>query len=434
MSAFGEVCAQYERCGAVSDVAECVKMLRAQLAPIIPEYEPFIEAGRLAVGDIEACAAQIQALSCTQPIPGPGEGACGRLFEGLVPEGGACSTYTGQNECVLGFYCRTDLTCPGTCTVRVAEGQSAPTESACLEGLYLYDGECRRPVEIAGSCAPVAPSVEPQACVSGAYCAPDQSCVSLPGLGASCATQNCADNYVCVGNTCIERFNVGASCDISTNRCDVDLVCAPIDGGGRACSLRGKTGAICESSAQCDFDLRCVGATGGDLGECAPRGTSGALCADSVDCQDGLACLVAPGSSGGLCRAPGGEGAACRNDGHCTDGLVCVSSGSDLGSCNVLGEPGDRCYFSPDCGEATRCDGSTNRCIARTAPDAACTVVDECVSTHFCRFDSGTSTSSCKPKIANGIACVGGDVCLDPSSSCNGATCAFAGGTCNDVF
>lgn len=121
-------------------------------------------------------------------------------------------------------------------------------------------------------------------------------------------------NGVCRG-TCVAYSREGEPCGIGCDhglRCDGAL-CAPLKG----------LDELCESSAECQADLVC-------LGRCRPRRKLGESCRVDVErlspCEPGLACDVTPFVEGaeGRCVVPGEAFAECRFHWSCRPGLVCA--------------------------------------------------------------------------------------------------------------
>lgn len=251
-------------------------------------------------------------------------------------------------------------------------------QTGLLEGLMPSGETCDQPVE----------------CVPGTFC------VKPSG--------------VCRG-TCVSFAKEGEPCGISCAeglRC-VDGLCAPLKALDEAC----------ESSAECEADLVC-------LGICRPRRKLGETCrfdpARLSPCEPGLACDVVPFVDGaeGTCVVPGAVFTPCRFHWSCAPGLVCAdidwsgfpASSPPAGSCREPDGADFNCRPTPyaafigeQCAPGLSCRDTDNRCQALPTRGEPCTPSKQ---------DCSGFGVYCKP---SGSGDVG--VCAGPAAV--GEQCAF---------
>jgi hypothetical protein len=332
-----EICAVYGECGGpvVAIVygtgADCEAQLEARFADDeLGTIEDAIAAGSIAyhgelVGD---CIAALEAAGCN--LGNPFE-TCEAIFEGLVPDGGACEL---NEECGASSYCAISGACPGACQARVASGSTCTDSAGCLPGLSCTGGTCRTPA----------------------------------GEGAACG-----------GTTGVSCSNIGLSCIGSSGT--TPGVCTDLD-----TLFTGVAGEVCDAESQdfCNPDLSCavdmVGATGPTF-RCVARVAAGAACTAAVPdmCPADQYCSgLSVGGGGapdldGVCAALPTAGQPCTMPiglpfPRCASGLVCVGSGSGTGTCEVLGRIGASCTSDQTCA-SSNCDGGS--CAAGTPSGCA---------------------------------------------------------------
>lgn len=219
------------------------------------------------------------------------ETACGRVWTGHAPIGGACSAHTdcatpaaGQN-----VVCdRPDSDGAGVCRLYVQLGANAlcasrPAADGSL-GQCGYDLACS-PVPGSGGaesrCVPLAargercrPFVGPVSCKGALTCDPvTETCTDLRPLGAPCVPAlsrllgdpdaACVAPYVCDSghHVCVAPKPLGAPCDPDASgmdpslRCGLSEYCAP---DSLRCISRQPDGSVCSSDDEC-IGYRCSG-------------------------------------------------------------------------------------------------------------------------------------------------------------------------------
>ncbi len=214
-------------------------------------------AGRIAYDQAAAgaCAAATAEAHC-MAVPF-GDPACGRMFAGLVGEGGGCSS---DYECAGNAACQVsgcDLQCcTGTCgpprgepqpPELAAVGEACATHTDCQTGAYCEtDGRCTD-----------APDQEGERCLFGCargdlYCdVVDLVCKAWAGAGEPCdpdavSAPPCDPAWSFCDGVCRPRPGEGEACDGDTRRCIASTWC-----DGSMCRARGQAGAPCTDSDQC---------------------------------------------------------------------------------------------------------------------------------------------------------------------------------------
>jgi hypothetical protein len=239
-----------------------------------------------------------------QELPELTEGPCAELLD-RTDDDPSCF---GQTECAQDHYCAADArTCPGSCVAKKGEGERAPSDAACAEGLSLQMGICTAPLTTPGaSCAGVAgPSLR---CADGMFCA-TEGCAPYLTEGESCpgGACTCAPGLALQDDTCRPLANAGEACGTGAT-CKMDLLC--LNG---VCAQTGAQGASCGTSEECDAALYCAS------GQCTPRlGMGEAGCQQAPDCQPGLSC----GPQATCVESPG-DGEPCQSGDRCGPGLDC---------------------------------------------------------------------------------------------------------------
>jgi hypothetical protein len=137
----------------------------------------------------------------------------------------------------------------------------------------------------------------------------------------------------------------------------------------------------CGENAQCGTAQFCRPGPSG-CGTCKPALGEGATCSDDLDCGPRLIC-----ASNKTCEPVGFVNAGCAVDRPCAANLFCLES---IKQCReTVAKAGDKC------------DGKTNAC------DAAHGLV--------CGTGNTCTTTTIKPPVADGAACVDGVPCTSPA-------------------
>jgi hypothetical protein len=179
-----------------------------------------------------------------------------------------------------------------------------------------------------------------------------------------------------------------------------------------------------EIGGGCQFNLECAGAAycrsaGACPGTCTAREPAGQSCSHDDDCAPGLACS----SVTDQCYRPAGLGAACwRSQGtECELGLYCkgdtqLQAGTCASFSTVLtGQAGAACDPTQGslCAPELSCviegvNPLKSFCRARVAAGGACKIAfpDQCPVEQYCAVPENTLDGTCRPKPAEGQACV----------------------------
>ncbi len=321
------------------------------------------------------CTASAQCPSgqACQLFAGKSYGACGQAPSGgggsLMPDGSVCTASSqcssslcvgsgGKGTCLAD--CTAKVCAPGFACKALSNGKSGCFETGdgklgetcgqdldCQGGLCLPSGSkmiCSQP------CSGAAPCPSGTTCVAvsgGGACLPAQQ---KAGVGGSCEASNDCQSGLCVGDqknsTCAQPCTKDA-------QCGGGWACAPLQGGGGACTKLGDgaSGKTCDSPFDCQS------------GECVDFG-KGYVCATpctgDVECACGQQCADLSGE--GWCQV--GKKVACVADySACQAASECVSDlclgGTCAPSCTVFGggatcESGKGCIrLQPDKPEGT---------------------------------------------------------------------------------
>jgi hypothetical protein len=291
--------------------------------------------GTLAVGRVcdglGSCANSANGVDCSSS---PSFSVC----NGAV--GGCANPCTGDDDCILGYYCA-----EGACAKRLQYGDKCTGATACPPGAFCADGVCCNSQctgqceacntnEARGSCVGVvgAPAAGHAVCPSGAggdVCRTATcdgltraSCAGFVGASTMCRAASCADGIATAAAVCDQK---GACQAAVTSQC-TPYVCE-----GDVCATSCKSDADCATTFRCDATTgSCVSrsaascdgmhtlkAPDGTTMDCAPYACIGTNCKTS--CVSVLDCVFpAQCSPEGMCLAaasgastPNGSGGGC---------------------------------------------------------------------------------------------------------------------------
>ena len=313
------ICQGYEKCGGLEIVEfqkDCVPRLTARFEA---SFAPVVEAGRSAgtitynADFLQACSGALANCGLTNQMPE----ACRSLVNGLVADGGAC---TSDLECKYGSRCvpgAGDI-CPGECRPWAAEGADCTDDGDCEEGFKCAD---------AGTCEP--PLAEGAACEDNEEC--DFYLVCLDKDGAGSAGTTC-EQTVPLENAGLDDECGATSSPPAAPLCQPTLSCTNVEGGA-VCVASSAAGASCLPG----LPDPCPKAQYCDAPTCAPLPQAGEACvtyslvlekqcAAEFFCDDTTTCqpLVANGEA---CDEAKYDGADCLSgdcrDGKCDGAYVC---------------------------------------------------------------------------------------------------------------
>lgn len=267
-------------------------------------------------GDLATCETR-EALACTA-------GLAAAMTGNTVTAVEACAAAVDAEACG-DFFSKSP---PDAC--RTAMGLEA-TGAACGFSAQCATGFC--------------------AAASDAACG---TCAAVPQAGASCASQGCGQDLVCVASTQLCQAPVAIG-----GMCSRELPCA--DGGtcvganaqqnilgtctadasavGATCDGKHKTAPDCSA----DLGLACDSTTN----QCAtlPLAAAGQPCGQLgttvTRCTGGATCAIAAGQMAGTCVAPAADGAACDTAAGpgCLTPARCIATtaGGTAGTCQLPG-------------------------------------------------------------------------------------------------
>lgn len=345
----GETCGQYldaiceynTRCGFTETKAGCLAV-SLKFNPWFPstcllEERAAITGGR-ATFDGAAAASCVYKLRNSLPCganPATYAPECETVLRGQVTTGACARTF----ECMQGNYCDSSLgMCPGVCRPRKPTGADAGSSEECQPGQYEYDGKCRLFAFTGTSCAPIAPSVQPQQCRPGeAFCSAG-TCIALRQETYPCTSESdCVFPLVCQNMTCVRRSAVGQRCSYGypspPQPCKLDLACeGPFHSDGGTCRLPGGQGSTCFNEVECTGNLKCTtwslaflldAGVQVDAGRCVQPAQAGAACVTG----NGDTCeRLNTYCDAGQCRLrrDAGSMGSCLAEDHCTPPDVCI--------------------------------------------------------------------------------------------------------------
>jgi hypothetical protein len=183
-------------------------------------------------------------------------------------------------------------------------------------------------------------------CVTGADCAPYQTCDP--------SSNQC--NTGCNGNTC--------SC-VLDSQCNGLSPAEQICGAGAICTAGCKDGAPCGIDQVCDLST-------GSPGTCT-TGCTGTTCACVTDsqCEGGMAI------SGMVCGVDGFCHAGCKTALNCSSTQVCDTTLGTIGSCSRSCTSPGCCYLDSQCnggqtGQGVICSSTNSSCVPGCHQNSDC--------------------------------------------------------------
>jgi hypothetical protein len=246
------LCAWAVRCRHAPDDATCRRILDPRQFDT-RRADDGLRLGRLAY-DADAAGACLdagRAAACSAP-PFT-DASCDRVFTGLVPQDGVCTT---AFDCAGGARCL-DRVCDAACCVGACgppEPRPAPPLRSEVGGACATHGDCVDDAfcDIDGRCHAM-PREPGERCLFGCYygdlfCDVEREvCVRYGGVGDACGPgAPCNLSYTYCDGVCRPRPGPGEGCDAAA-RCVPGLVCA-----GGVCAPRGGEGEPCSGDDQCD--------------------------------------------------------------------------------------------------------------------------------------------------------------------------------------
>jgi hypothetical protein len=182
----------------------------------------------------------------------------------------------------------------------------------------------------------------------------------LPALEAASCTDLLGDTVA--GCKLAGALAAGAACG-SGGQCASGFCRLPETSFCGQCAAPAAEGATCESSAGCQFPLRCSRA-----GRCTKAGDEGAFCNETRPCRPTLYCSDADNT----CRRYAAKGEPCNVEGPtfirpCDDGLYCRRGPTSVCTAIKYVGAGERCAIpmSSMAGAVTLCRGSAS-CLEGT--------------------------------------------------------------------
>ena len=342
---------------------------------------------------------------------------------GLGDDGDACATTA---DCAERLYCDPLL---GQCRPLGVLSERCHTEVySCLAGLV-----CRVSKGDAGArCLP--PSNDGDPCLRNGTCASyechPEACVCLGGDSSTeCRDdgESCGVARVCVDGVCTFMRYPGTPC---TNHVDCagQHVCVPrvcddgdvdcIEPHGE-CDVPQSNDAPCFDDRGCDPHHRCEPVAESFAGVCLRLPELGDRCQPESGCAAQLRCVVAGGD--GRCEHIVAHG-ECSSDGECPDDTVCRGPAGGRQCLYGLGQWGDLCGATDECGGALSCQ--SGRCFPPLVGiGEPCVSADDCPATLVCAAGCATCPSECQPPAPAGEFCEFHGAC-GAGLECVGSVCS----------
>ena len=314
---------------------------------------------------------------------GGGSGACAEYVNALVAYADRCGdvpvpALTNTRD-RLQAACARALTAPGATNVAGQVSACARAISSATCG-GMADADCEL---TGGTLEDGAACGESYQCKSGA-CKTEPSsscgkCAPRAAIGEPCTGDG---SYECVdGAECLSDSSSGGKC-----------VAVKIAKAGEACSAPGEI-VRCETGLECSFE--------GNTPVCTAPGGAGADCDSSGDCQSDLRCIA------NKCAAPLAAGAECKFD-ECGKGLGC--STEKKCAPYVAMKAGEACDLTRVC-ERGHCAGLQfgpgsepgelavvpGKCVDPLPDGAACTDDDEDDNAARCDIFAECIGGKCTP-------------------------------------
>lgn len=239
-----------QKAGLSYDASKC----KALYTGLLSQFEASVNSGKTKY-DANAAGTCLNAIkqstqSCDLDTSSP---ACDQVFQGTVPEGGACdnesecnapagaSTDCDNGVCVVELRGKVGDACKWTCTeegssTSCSGGSGTDTGARCYtnDGLYCDSdsGQCQAQIAVGGTGC----GFDDEACATGAYCQSDK-CEAHKKVGEACTGFNqCVAGAYCdsagSGN-CAAKKPAGADCtdfDECEGSCDAGK-CTADDSG-----------------------------------------------------------------------------------------------------------------------------------------------------------------------------------------------------------
>ncbi|HEY1087628.1 MAG TPA: hypothetical protein VGE37_08035, partial [Archangium sp.] len=238
------------------------------------------------------------------------------------------------------------------------------------------------------ACPPSFPPDYPAAVVQ-----PFSDCRLQTGLlaGAVPVGETCDQPVECAAGTfCVKPSGVCRGTCVAYSQLDEPCGIGCVDGlrcDGLKCTYLKTVDELCDSSAECEPELIC-------LGRCRPRRKLSESCRTDFErlspCEPGLACDVTPfvQNAEGKCVVPGDLFADCRFHWSCRPGLVCADrdwstfpgASPPPGNCRLPDGERANCpqtaygaFVGDQCAPGLSCGDGTNQCETLPARGEPCT-------------------------------------------------------------
>ncbi len=287
-------------------------------------------------------------------------------------------------------------------------------------------------------------------CVSGYYCAGNNTCVAKGGPGQACnsglAGRDCGTGHCQNGHCCAS----GNCCQTNTDCSAFDL---PLSCFDQAHCQGASTTFVCNASSMCEAqvvgnDSACAGLLADTCGNYRDYVCSSAAeqpqsdCFDNCDgtsppdykdltrCDPSMQCNYKNPTVGNVCELPASASTCCPDGGSCTNcGIGFHCGNTQVPPVNLCCPLSSRCCATDNDCQGFKCTTSTRQCIANCGDDdAKCATLYHCLASdgrcysnaNSSPCDSDGECSSgycragvCRPKLTNGARdCLDGGDCV----------------------
>ncbi len=266
---------------------------------------------------------------------------------------------------------------------------------------------------------------------NGDRCQHDIECATQ---GAQCQSPAGGGN-TCTDYTCRAPVAAGQMCTNGAFCRPQDHCVSRFQGADISFCATGEAGQACDNDGDCDIGLFCNGGTNNQTaaGICTLAKQAGSTCKTDEECQGELACVGNFGAVNGICRDVRQPNAVCDTNNFtysCHGNQLCETPGANMtGTCKTAPQLGEPCGVMSGtasyCGFFMACENGL--CREPGAIGDACTRSNVfgggfqdpngCNLGLFCDIDlSGNPMGTCRAPQADGAAC-------SRDSNCESAHC-----------
>gem|GEM_PF-2592845 len=312
---------------------------------------------------------------------------------------------------------------------------------ACLQvlrstGCSLFKGGD----DVFATCAAIVGNVN-----NGQLCQNDIECATP---GAQCVDNSIMDGNLCTSQVCRAPTPAGQQCTGGAFCRPQDRCVSRSSGNGdMSVCATGEAGQICDGDEDCDGGLFCNGGLNNSTaaGICTISKPSGAVCRTDAECMGELLCVGNTQTSSGTCRDVRPAGAMCDrgNLTGCFGNQYCdATSSTAVGTCSAAPQANEACGpvngVPRFCGFFMTCDNGVCRApgvLAETCSDDGGFGSDDtgCNLGLYCAITTGSQppVGVCAELLPNGSTCMSRGGGAGESAQCASGWCSD-NATCSD--